>query len=65
MKLILLKSFLEQNTDESHGVTLGEITEYLSSNGIRAERKSLYDDIELLRDFDGMDIALQKKRLSL
>lgn len=60
LKLLWLKEFFERNTDETHGATLAEITEYLSANGISAERKSLYDDIELLREFCSMDIVLEK-----
>ena len=60
LKLLWLKEFLERNTDEMHGVTLAEITDYLSANGIKAERKSLYDDIELLREYCDMDIVLGK-----
>lgn len=60
LKLLWLKEFLERNTDEMHGVTLAEITDYLSANGIKAERKSLYDDIELLREYCDMDIVLCK-----
>ncbi len=60
MKLLLLKDYLELNTDEKNGVSLAEITAYLESNDISAERKSLYNDIELLRDVYGMDIVLEK-----
>ncbi len=60
MKLIRIKEFLECNTDEDHGVTLSEISAHLDACGIKAERKSLYDDIELLREYCHMDIDLQK-----
>ena len=60
LKLLYLRDYLLRNTDEDHGVTLAEITDYLSECDITAERKSLYDDIELLRSVYGMDIILQK-----
>ncbi len=60
LKLLLLKDYLQKNTDEEHGVTLAEITAYLGEQDISAERKSLYSDIELLRDVYKMDIIRQK-----
>lgn len=60
LKLLYIKDLLESNTDNKHGVTLNEIISHLASNGIDAERKSLYDDIELLRDVYGMEIQRQK-----
>lgn len=53
--LYLMKMFLEK-TDETHSVTMQEILAYLRNHGIDAERKSIYSDIDLLRDF-GMDIV--------
>ena len=45
-----------ENTDENHGLTINEIKDELESYGIKAERKSLYDDIEILQSF-GLDIC--------
>lgn len=45
-----------EKTDENHGLTINEIKEELESYGIKAERKSLYDDIEILQSF-GLDIC--------
>lgn len=56
--LYLLKIFLE-NTDEEHGMTLKELEEALAVMGVKAERKTLYDDIETLRLF-GIDIEKRK-----
>jgi predicted DNA-binding transcriptional regulator YafY len=53
--LYLAKIFMEQ-TDEDHGLTMAEILSGLSSYGVSAERKSIYDDLENLRTF-GMDIV--------
>ncbi len=52
--LYLLKIFMEK-TDETHSLTMPEIISSLSAYGITAERKSLYHDIELLRQY-GVDI---------
>lgn len=53
--MYLMKMFLEK-TDETHSVTMQDILAYLRGYGIEAERKSIYSDIELLREF-GMDIV--------
>ncbi len=58
--LYLLKLFREE-TDEEHPISRKEIEERLADMGIRAERKSLYDDIETLKNF-GLDIAYRKER---
>ena len=52
--LYLMRIFLEQ-TDEEHPMSVKELIAYLNSLGISAERKTVYDDIETLRNF-GMDI---------
>ena len=56
--LYIMKLFMEK-TDDDYGVTVADIIEYLDSYGIVAERKSIYNDIECLRDF-GMDIVKNK-----
>ena len=61
LKLLYLARFFQQETDEQHPKTLQEMLAYLDSFGISAERKSIYDDIELLRLF-GMDIQTVKAK---
>ena len=61
LKLLYLAQFLYQETDETHPKTLQEILNHLEACGIKAERKSIYDDIELLRDF-GLDIQTTKTK---
>lgn len=53
--LYLAKYFLEK-TDEHHLVSTPQLIEYLEANDIKAERKSIYDDIDTLIDF-GFDIV--------
>ena len=53
-------NYLLQNSDEEHPITVNQMIQYLESNGIAAERKSIYDDIEALRTF-GMDIEECKR----
>ena len=55
LKLLYLREFLLRSSDEEHPVTMAQIVEYLRLQGIAAERKSLYDDIEALRQF-GLDV---------
>lgn len=58
--LYLMKIFLEK-TDESHPITLAELSEELGKYGISAERKSLYDDIETLRVY-GINVCVKRDR---
>ena len=46
---------LMQETDEAHPLSLAQLVEKLEGYGVEAERKSLYDDMEVLRVF-GIDI---------
>ena len=55
LKLLYLARFLREESDEQHPKTLQDMLSYLSAQGISAERKSVYDDLELLRLY-GMDI---------
>lgn len=61
LKLLYLMQLLLEKTDEEHAVTMPEIIEYLEKNDIQAERKSIYNDIQLLTDF-GLDIISIKER---
>ena len=61
IKILYLMQILLHETDEEHGLTLAQISEMLSSRGIDAERKTLYDDIEILRVF-GLDIEKRKEK---
>jgi predicted DNA-binding transcriptional regulator YafY len=55
LKLLYIKDYLLRNSDEGHPVTIPEIVEELARHGIKAERKTLYDDLEALRLY-GLDI---------
>lgn len=56
LKLLVLKDYLEQNSDPEHPVTIREMIAHLEQQGIHSERKSLYRDIELLMEH-GCDIV--------
>ena len=47
--------FLLRNSDENHPVSVAQLIAELSGHGISAERKSIYDDIESLREY-GLDV---------
>ena len=60
IKILYLMRIMLEDSDDLHGLTLEEITARLSAYGIDAERKTLYDDFEVLRCF-GMDIEKRKE----
>lgn len=61
LKLLYLARYLQEQTDEQHPKTIQDMIDYLADCGISAERKSLYDDLELLRVY-GMDVQSVKSR---
>ena len=58
---ILVLEHLLAGTSESHIVTMQEILDELMEYGITAERKSIYDDIEALREF-GLKVEYKRGR---
>jgi predicted DNA-binding transcriptional regulator YafY len=58
-KLLYIARYLAEHTDETHFAAAPAIIDYLAANDIRAERKSIYDDIAALCDF-GYDIVRQE-----
>lgn len=61
LKLLYIIKMLEENTDEQHVMSTADIIDRLAANDIHSERKSIYDDIEKLRDF-GYDIISVSSR---
>ena len=59
LKLLYLIQIFDEYTDEEHGITMSEIIKKLDDNGIKAERKSIYDDIEQLGTV-GYEIVTEK-----
>lgn len=59
LKLLYLLRFLMQYSDEDHPLSTAQLIAELAENGISAERKSIYADIEELRLF-GIDIIQVK-----
>ena len=61
LKLLYLMKILLEKTDYQNPMGIVEIITTLAAYGIKAERKSIYSDIELLRQF-GVDIEMQKSK---
>lgn len=59
LKLLRLRQYLLEQTDEAHPATLQQLTDTLARNGITAERKSIYSDIETLAEA-GLDVQLRR-----
>ena len=55
LKLLYIAEFFRRRSDAEHFVSVVDIIDYLEAQGIEAERKSVYTDIQVLRDF-GMPI---------
>lgn len=55
IKLLVLADIFKQYSDEDHILNSADIIDKLEEAGITAERKSLYSDISILREY-GMDI---------
>lgn len=60
LKLLYLMRMLQEETDSEQGLTMTQILERLEEEGVTAERKSVYRDIEALREF-GLDIRTYQR----
>ena len=62
LRILYLARMLTRETDEQHGLTMTEILDRLENDaGIMADRRAIYDDIKLLREF-GYDVISEKSR---
>ena len=61
LKLLYLARILREQTDELHGLTLTELADELAKYDIGVERKTLYDDLEILR-LCGYDVRVKRDR---
>ena len=58
MRMFALKAILERETDDRHGINMERILQLLQTEyGIVAERKSIYDDMRVLRESDFLDVT--------
>ena len=63
LKLLYIIKILSEQTDEEHCLSAAALIEELAKYDIKAERKSIYDDMNQLMDF-GYDIILVKSRVN-
>lgn len=61
LKLLYIIKILQEKTNENCGITTGDLILELEKYGIKAERKSIYTDIEALLNF-GYDIVHSKTK---
>ena len=59
LKVLYLLKIFEEKTDFDHALTMPQIIDELAKYDVKAERKSIYNDIALLRDF-GYEITGQQ-----
>ena len=57
VKLMIIRVFLYSHTNETHFVTSKDIIAHLASHGIRADRKTIFTDIDRLEFDYGMEIV--------
>lgn len=60
LKTLYVRQILEDETDAEHGLSMTQIIERLAEYGIDAERKSVYRDIDVLREF-GVDVRTYQR----
>lgn len=56
LKILYVMDYLLRHSDENHPVSVSQLIAELAAHGVSAERKSIYDDLESLRDY-GLDIV--------
>ena len=61
IKLLFLMDLFLQKTDLEHTISMKEILNELEKNEISGARKSIYNDIETLKEY-GMDIEYRKEQ---
>ncbi len=59
VRLLYILDYLRRYSDEEHPVSTPQIIDYLEKQGVEAERKSVYRDVEILIDY-GYDIVLNR-----
>ena len=51
LKLLYIADFLKRHSDYQHAVSVADIIAHLEEKGVQAERKSVYNDIAVLREY--------------
>lgn len=63
IKILYLMQILLEETDENHVLNTPQLIRMLENYGIHTERKTIYDDMETLRQF-GLDVVYRKEKPS-
>ena len=64
LKLYYIIDYFKKYSDEEHTVSVSDIIDYLAENGITAERKSIYRDIEAITELGYEIISVHDKRFT-
>ncbi len=59
LRLLYVMRILQEETDETHPLSIPQIISILIGYGIEADRRAIYNDLEALRTY-GLDIIYQK-----
>ena len=51
-RLLFLLKYLYENTDDNHAISTNDLIGVLESNGFKANRKTVKDDVEMLIEAD-------------
>lgn len=62
LKILYLMKILLDKTDDEHSLSVQDMIAELELYGIKAERKSIYDDLETLEQY-GLDIVCYKSKV--
>ena len=60
LKLLYLAKIMQEQTDDTHALTMPQIIDELAKYDIEAQRKSVYDDLDAL-DFFGIEIIKEQE----
>lgn len=61
IRLLILLDILRQETDENHKLTTNELIERLEKKGTACDRKTLYNDVDVLNEF-GYEVMFDKSQ---
>ena len=59
LKMLYLMKIFNEETDDTHQLTMNQIIEKLAAYGVNANRKTLYQDFQELQDY-GLDITMNR-----
>ncbi|MGN0795712.1 MAG: helix-turn-helix transcriptional regulator [Christensenellales bacterium] len=61
IRILILYEILKSETDENHKLTTNALLERLKSKGLLCDRKTLYNDIEILNEY-GFEVLTDKSK---